>query len=242
VAELLTLRTAFVQILLPPLRAVGFWDYSDYYGGTHMGVVRASCVKPYPDHLMVAVQLIDCRADNQSLVCRVWVAPWDHADDGLERLQVGLCLIAFDAYDFSEAAAAGLAQRLLALDRLFPSLQAYVFAELAALPLQSYRAEVYKAERRLVEAVAGGRKASLTRAWEQVLAELAKLPDRRLSASLVQKRLGQFMREHRRALKGLAREVGLPYTLDGDMEGHPLDVEAFYTELVRRRLARRRGW
>ncbi len=235
---MLALRTAFRQILLPRLRAAGFWDYSDYYGGTHMGVVRAGCVKPYPERLMVAVQFIDDRANHQNLVCRAWVTPWDHADDGLGRLRVGLCFVAFDAYDFPEATAAGLARRLLALDRLFPSVRGHVLAELAAPPLPSYRAQVYTAERRLVEAVAGGRDASLTRSWEQVQAELAVLPVRQLKASLVQERLARFMREHRGALKGLAEEVGLPYPLDGDVDGRPLDVEAFYTELVRRNVER----
>jgi hypothetical protein len=231
---MLTLRELFRQTILPPLRAAGFWDYTDYYGGRHMKVVRASCVKPYPDRLLVAVQFIDDRGNGQNLECRVWVVPWHHADDSLERLQLGLRVTAFDAYEVSEEAAAGIARRVLALDRLVPAVREHVLAELAAPPLPSYRARVYRAERRLVEAVVGGREPAAAEAWRAVLADLAAVPARQFKASTVGPRVARFVREQSVPLQRLAAEAELPYQLSEDMPG-PFDVEAFYSELVRRR-------
>lgn len=232
-AEKLTLRKAFRQNILPPLQTAGFRDYTDSYGGTHLQVTRASCVKPYPDRLLVAVQFIDTRASGGNLLCRFWLVPWNHADDALERLQVGLCLIAFDAYEFSEEAAAGIARRVLALDRLVPALREHVLAEVASPPLPSYRAEVYRAECRLVEAVMGGRDATLTEAWQALLSELAALPEEQLTSSIVTRRVRRLVREHQDVVARLAQEAQLPYEL-GTRAG-PLAVEAYYLELLRRR-------
>ena len=233
-AEMLTLRTLFRQSILPPLRAAGFWDYTDYYGGRHMGVVRASCVKPYPDRLLVAVQLIDNRGNHQNLECRVWFVPWHHADDSLERLQIGLRVTAFDAYEVSEEAAAGIARRVLALDRLVPAVREHVLAELEVPPLPSYRAQVYCAERRLVEMVVAGQEPAVAEAWRTVQADLRAVAARQFKVSTVRPRVARFVREQSEALQRLAVEANLPYQLREDMPG-PFDVEAFYSELVRRR-------
>jgi hypothetical protein len=231
---MLTLRTLFRQTILPPLRAAGFWDYTHSYGGRHMGVVRASCIKPYPDRLLVAVQFIDNRGNHQNLECRVWVVPWHQADDSLERLQIGLRVTAFDAYEVSVEAAAGIARRVLALDRLVPAVREHGLAELADPPLPSYRARVYRAERRLVEAAVAGREPSVAEAWQEVLADLAAAPAKQFKGSMVGSRVARFVREQFAALQRLAAEAELPYQLGEDRPG-PFGVEAFYSELVRRR-------
>jgi hypothetical protein len=84
------------------------------------------------------------------------------------------------------------------------------------------------------EAVAGGRDPSLAEGWHGLLADLAALPDGEFKATAVGMRAGQFVRENHEAVGRLASEVGLPYAPRED-GGQPFDVEAFYTELVRRR-------
>jgi hypothetical protein len=239
VSDQLSLRTAFRQTILPPLRAAGFWDYTPSYGGTHMGVIRASCIKPYPDRLMLAVQFIDDRANHHSLVCRAWLAPWHSGDDSLERLQIGLCMIVFDCYEFNEAAAAGIVRRIQALDRLVPSLRETVLAELAEPPLPSFRAQVYRAERRVVEGVLNGVDVTVTEAWQAVLADMAAFPVRQFTAKAVNERVRQFATAHREVLARLALEAEVPHAReraasDRDLFAGPFHVEAYYTELVRR--------
>jgi hypothetical protein len=237
----LPLRTAFRETILPPLRKAGFRDYSGDYGGTYVGVVRASCIKPYADRLMLAVQFIDNRANHHSLVCRAWLVPWDGADDALERLQIGLCLILFDDYEFSEEAAAGIVRRVVALDALVPSLRQSVLAEMADPPLPSYRAAVYLAERRVVDAVVAGRDAPAAAAWRAVLADLAKLTAKGFTGKAVNQRVRAFASAHGEALVRLGREADVPYLReapserDWEMFVGPFHVEAYYAEIVRRR-------
>lgn len=101
-------------------------------------------------------------------------------------------------------------------------------------PLQSYREEVYRAERRLVEAVVAGRQPGVADAWRALLADFAVVPGRQFKASTVGPRVGRFIREQSEPLQRLAAEAELPYQLREDMPG-PFDVEAFYSEVLRRR-------
>lgn len=231
--ELSALSTLFRQVILPALQAAGFWDHTDYYGGRHMQVVRASCVKPYPERILVAVQFIDNRANGQNLECLVWVVPWHQADDSLERLQIGLRVTAFDGYEMSEEAAAGLASRVAALDRLVPVVRNHVLAELAAPPLPSNRLQVYQAECRFIDAVISGRVPAVSDAWRMALLDLAAISNKQLKVAKVTPRVARFVREQSKHLQRFAKEAELPYDIC-DMPS-PLDMEAFYTELVRRR-------
>jgi hypothetical protein len=232
-SEYIKLRELYKKVILPPLRAAGFWDYSDYYGGQHMQIVRAGCVKPYSDRLLVAVQFIDSRAIGNDLFCRVWLVPWDHASDSLERLRVGLQMVAFADYEVTEEFAAGIAQRVIAIDQLVPILRSHVLAELASPPIPSSRAEVYFKERRMYELVKSGRDEEVLTGWQSTLADVTKIPTKQLKASKVKPHVAAFVERYKEPLHMLRVEAGVPVDY-GEHHLGVFDVEAFYSELLRR--------
>jgi hypothetical protein len=231
--EPLSLRAAFDETIFPLLRAAGFHDPADGYSHFHMGVHRANCFKPYPDRLMVAAQFIDSRENAGIVHCRVFVAPWDDTSDSLECLQIGMWLTIYNEREFDEGIAAGIARRILNVDRCFPALREQVLAELASPPLPSIRARLILSERRLVEMIVGGTIPAVTQAWEGVLSDVAALPAKKLSAAAVSKRVTEFVSEHLKALETLGSEAVYPFQVK-DRKG-PLIHEAFYSELLRRR-------
>jgi hypothetical protein len=227
----LPLPPLFRSHILPPLRAAGFWEDRGF-SGTHAGVTWAGCIKPFADRLALYVHLIDTRADGGQLRCRVWFSPWHDNDDSLENFAIGHCFIVYGHYEINKTIAKGIAQRVLAIDRLVPALRESVLAEMRKPAIPTYRWSVWREEQRLIAALSDGASPTLTKAWEALKDEIASWPRSKLTYQAMSRRAQRFRKENQEALNRLKRAQGIDCLLGEYVE--PLGWELWYAEMVRR--------